>query len=328
MLFFFAILFIFLYNIIEGDIVKKLRVVFMGTPDFAVPVLNKLICNTDVVLCVTQPDALVGRKKVLTPSPVKDVAIKNNIEVITPFNIKEDYNRIIEVNPDIIITCAYGQIIPKILLDLPKFKCVNVHASLLPKYRGGAPIHASILNGDEYTGITIMYMEEGMDDGNIIKQEKIKIEDNDNIDTLSDKLSILGANLLIDTLPSILDNTCDNIKQNEDEVTFAFIIKRKDEKIDFNDSYNNIRNKVRGIFPRSYFVLNGVEYKVISVRYVDNIGNIGKVNNIYKDGIGIGCKDGEVVITEFIPSGKKQMMVSSYLNGIDKEKIIGVGVNE
>ena len=307
---------------------KDLKVVFMGTPDFAVPVLNKLIENTNVVMVVTQPDAYVGRKKVLTPSPIKQVALNNGIKVITPNKIREEYQEILAIKPDIIITCAYGQIIPKILLDLPKYKCINVHASLLPKYRGGAPIHAALLNGDEYSGITIMYMDIGMDDGDIIKEEKIKILDSDNINTLSDKLSVLGANLLIDTLPSILNGNVTTIKQNIDEVSFAYIIKRRDELIDFNTTYECIRNKVRALLPRSYFLLNGIEYKVVNVRFENKKSEIGKVNNIYKDGIGIGCLDGEIVITEFIPSGKKQMLVSSYLNGIDKSKLIGVRVNE
>ena len=310
---------------------KNLNVVFMGTPDFAVPILETLIKNTNVKLVVTQPDAYVGRKKVLTPSPVKKKALEHNIEVFTPNKIREDYEKILEINPDIIITCAYGQIIPKILLDLPKHKCVNVHASLLPKYRGGAPIHASILNGDDCTGITIMYMAEGMDDGNIITQEKVSIEDNDNINTLSDKLSVLGAKLLIETLPTILDGTCANIKQNEEEVSFAYTIKRKDEQLNFNNYYKDIFNKVRALYNRSYFIMNNIEYKVIKVRFEDklhNEENINTITNIYKDGIGIACKDGEVVITEFIPSGKKQMLVNSYLNGIDKNKLIGEKINE
>ncbi len=307
---------------------KDLRVVFMGTPIFAVPVLEKLIENANVVLVVSQPDSFVGRKKILTPSPIKEKALENNIECFTPCNIKEDYQKIVDANPDIIITCAYGQIIPKVLLDLPKYKCVNVHASLLPKYRGGAPIHASILNGDEMTGITIMYMDVGMDDGNIIKQESISILDDDNINTLSQKLSNLGADLLIKTLPSIIDGTCDNIKQNTDEVSFAYIIKRKDEIIDFNNNYKDIYNKVRALYNRSYFIMNGIEYKVVSVRYEKCNSTVGKINHIYKDGIGIGCLDGEVVIKEFIPSGKKQMLASSYLNGIKKEELIGVKVNE
>lgn len=307
---------------------KNLKVVFMGTPEFAVPVLKTLIENTNVVLVVTQPDAYVGRKKILTPSPIKRIALENNVEVFTPHKIKEDYQKIIDVNPDIIITCAYGQIIPKILLDLPKHKCINVHASLLPKYRGGAPIHASIINGDSETGITIMYMAEGMDDGNIIKQETVTILENDNINTLSEKLSYLGAKLLIETLPSILNNTCENIKQDSDKVTFAYIIKRKDEILDFNTTYKKIYNKVRALYDRSYFILNNTEYKVVKVRYESNKGEVGKINHIYKDGFGIGCTDGEVVITEFIPSGKKQMLVSSYLNGIKKDELIGVKINE
>lgn len=307
---------------------KDLKVVFMGTPEFACPVLETLIKNTNVVLVVTQPDAYIGRKKILTPSPIKSLALENNIEVFTPYNIKEDYENIINSKPDIIITCAYGQIIPKVLLDLPKYKCVNVHASLLPKYRGGAPIHASILNGDDETGITIMYMAEGMDDGDIIKEESIKILDTDNITTLSDKLSNLGAKLLIDTLPSILDGTCKSIKQDINKVSFAYIIKRKDEIIDFNKSYKEIFNKVRALKDRSYFIMNNIEYKVVSVRYEKKLGEKSKINSIYKDGIGIGCKDGEVVITEFIPSGKKQMLTSSYLNGVDKKSLLGVRINE
>lgn len=301
----------------------KLRVVFMGTPVFSVPVLESLIQNYNVVLVVSQPDSFVGRKKILTPSPIKELALKNNIEVFTPNRIKEDYKKIIDVNPDIIITCAYGQIIPKVILDLPKYGCVNVHASLLPKYRGGAPIHHALLNGDDKTGITIMYMAEGMDDGNIIKEESIDILEEDNINTLSDRLSLLGANLLIKTLPSIIDGTRESIKQDSDKVTFAYVIKRSDELINFNDTYRNIFNKVRALYNRSYFIMDGIEYKVVSVRYMKKIGGVGIINSVYKDGIGIGCKDGEVVITEFIPSGKKQMMVSSFLNGIDKNKLVG-----
>ena len=266
---------------------KKLKVVFMGTPDFAVPVLKKLIEYTDVKLVVTQPDAFVGRKKILTPSPVKQVALEFGIEVFTPNKIREEYEKIIDVNPDIIITCAYGQIIPKILLDLPLYKCVNVHASLLPKYRGGAPIHAALLNGDSEAGITIMYMDEGMDDGDIIKSESIKIEYDDDINTLSDKLSNLGADLLIRTLPSILDGTCNRISQNEDEVTFAYTIKRSDELLDFNNNYKVVRNKVRALYNRSYFVMNNIEYKVVKTRFENKIGKVGVVNSVYKDGIGI-----------------------------------------
>ena len=307
---------------------KDKKVVFMGTPEFSIPVLKKLIENTNVVLVVTQPDAFVGRKKILTPSPIKVLAEENNIEVFTPVKIREDYQKIIDINPDIIVTCAYGQIIPKVILDLPKYKCVNVHASLLPKYRGGAPIHAALLNGDDETGITIMYMDEGMDSGDIITNESIKILDNDNINTLSLKLSELGANLLIKTLPDIFNNKVKSIKQDESKVTFAYIIKRKDELIDFNKTYKEIYNKVRALYNRAYFILNNTEYKVISIRCENKLGEISKINNIYKDGIGIGSLDKEVVITEFIPSGKNKMLVKSFLNGVDKNKLIGAKINE
>lgn len=307
---------------------KDLKVVFMGTPDFAVPVLKKLIEHTNVVLVVSQPDSYVGRKKILTPSPVKKVALENNIEVFTPNKIKEDNKPIIDSKPDVIITCAYGQIIPACLLELPKYECVNVHASLLPKYRGGAPIHASIMNGDKETGITIMYMDKGMDDGDIIAQEKINIEENDNIITLSEKLSILGSEFLIKTLPNIISGKVRRIPQDKSKVTFAYTIKREDEKLDFNNNYKDINNKVRALYNRSYFTINNIEYKVIKTRFKQAKSVVNKIENIYKDGLGIGCADGEVIITEFIPSGKKAMSVSAFLNGIDKNKLLGTFVNE
>ena len=223
-----------------------MRVVFMGTPNFSVPILEALIKEYEVVLVVTQPDKEVGRKKILTPSPIKEVALNNNIEVFQPIKIKEDYQKIIDANPDIIITAAYGQIIPKIILDYPKYKCVNVHASLLPKYRGGAPIHWAIINGDEYAGVTIMYMAEKMDAGDIISQDKIKINDL-NTSELTNELSILGRDLLLKTLPNIFSNNINPIKQNENEVTFAYNISKEDEKINFNNDCVKVYNQIRGL---------------------------------------------------------------------------------
>jgi methionyl-tRNA formyltransferase len=180
-----------------------MRIVFMGTPDFAVNVLQGLIDNYEVVLVVSQPDKLVGRHKVLTNTPIKELALKYNIPVFQPEKIRVDYNSIIEMKPDLIVTCAYGQIIPKELLDYPKYGCINVHASLLPKYRGGAPIHKAIINGDKTTGVTIMYMDVKMDNGDIISQREIAIHDSDNLESLYDKLSLLGKDLLLEVLPSI-----------------------------------------------------------------------------------------------------------------------------
>ena len=173
---------------------KKINVVFMGTPEFAINVLEKVIENTNVLMVVCQPDKVKGRHKEVVYPPTKEIAIKNNIPCFQPYNIKEDYQCIIDLKPDMIITCAYGQIIPKILLDCPKYGCINVHASLLPYLRGGAPINHAIIDGYNKTGITIMHMAEGMDDGNIIIQEEYEIKENDTFGSLSNILSIMGAN--------------------------------------------------------------------------------------------------------------------------------------
>ena len=202
-----------------------IKTIFMGTPEFAVPILDTLIKNTEVVLVVTQPDKYVGRKKVLTYSPIKNLALKYHIPVFQPVRIKEDYETIKQYQPDLIVTCAYGQIVPKEVLDIPKFGCINVHASLLPKYRGGAPIHHAIMNGDSKTGITIMYMDIGMDTGDMIAKREISIEEDDTLGSLSDKLSKLGASLLEEVLPSIIDGTNKREEQNSGDLTYAKIIK-------------------------------------------------------------------------------------------------------
>ncbi|MBQ6477445.1 MAG: methionyl-tRNA formyltransferase [Bacilli bacterium] len=298
----------------------------MGTPNFACPVLSSLIDNYEVVGVVSQPDKKVGRKQILTPTPIKEIALSNNIPVFQPVKIREDYESILECRPDIIVTCAYGQIIPKEIIDYPKYGCINVHASLLPKYRGGAPIHRAIMNGDEKTGITIMYMDEGMDTGDIISSEEVKIEDSDNLETLSLKLSDLGAKLLINTLPSIIDGTRVRTKQNEDEVTYAYNVSSEEEHIDFNKTSRDIYNLIRALSPNigAYFMLDGERVKVYKARIGTNkYDNVGIINNIYKDGIGISSSDGEIVLEEIQVSGKKKMSVNSYLNGIKKETLMG-----
>ena len=305
---------------------KNKKVVFMGTPEFSVPVLEMLIENTNVVLVVTQKDAISGRGHNLKASPVKEVALKNNIEVFQPTKIREDYNRILEVNPDIIITCAYGQIIPKELLEAPKYKAINVHASLLPKLRGGSPLHRCLLNDYKETGITIMYMAEGMDDGDIIAQEKIDIKDSDNVLSIHDTLSEMGKNLLLKTLPSIFDNTNKRIKQNEDEVTFAYNIKKEEEKIDFNKTAREVFNQIRGLypFPGSYTIIEGDIVKVCDSKIGNEVsGKVGEITHLYKDGIGIKCTDKEIIITRVKPSGKKEMTSRDYLNG-KKDNLLGI----
>ena len=244
-----------------------------------------------------------------------------------PVKIREDYERILDVKPDIIITCAYGQIIPKILLDTPKYKAINVHASLLPKLRGGSPLHKCLIDGYTETGITIMYMDAQMDSGDIIKQRSIKITDEDNVGTIHDKLSVLGSELLIETLPSIFNGTNDRIKQDESEVTFAYNIKREEEKIDFNKTARDVFNQVRGLypFPVAYTVINNEIVKICECKIGEkNSGEISTISNLYNDGIGVMCKDKEVIITRLKPSGKKEMSAKDYLNGKRNEKLLGV----
>lgn len=294
----------------------------MGTPEFAVPILDTLIKNTEVLLVVTQPDKYVGRKKVLTFSPVKEEALKYNIPVFQPIKIREDYEEIKKYKPDLIVTCAYGQIVPKGVLDIPRLGCINVHASLLPKYRGGAPIQHAIMNGEKETGITIMYMDEGMDTGDMIDSEKVLIDSKDTLSTLSLKLSKTGAELLERVLPSIIDGTNKRVKQDDHMATYARIIKREDERLDFHKKALEIYNQIRAlnIEPLANFVLNGEEIKVIE-GYVgeDAKKDVGCICEIKKDAIGIACSDKVFYVTKLKPFGKKEMNVRDYLNGIKKK---------
>lgn len=299
---------------------NKLKIIYMGTPEFSVEPLKKINEKYDVILVVTQPDKEVGRKHKITYSKVKEFAIKNNIEVYQPINIKKDYEYILSKKPDLIITCAYGQIIPSEILNYPKYGCINLHASLLPKYRGGAPIQRAIINGDKYSGITIMFMDKNMDSGDILYQEKLKIDDNDTSLSLFNKLSILASNMIIDFIPKLINNNYKRIKQDEDKVTYAFNISKEDEKLDFNNTSINIYNKIRGLYPEPacYAYLDNKRVKFYSSVISNNKINAdaGKINNIYKNGIGIKTLDGEIIITELQIEGKKREKATDYINGI------------
>ena len=309
---------------------KDKRVVFMGTPNFSVPVLEKLIENTNVVLVVTKKDSFVGRKKVLTESPVALCAHEHDIEVFKPNKLKDDYEYILNKKPDIIITCAYGNIVPKVILDYPEYGCINVHASLLPKYRGASPIVSCLLNGEEETGVTLMYMDEGIDTGNIIMSRSIKIDEEDNSLSLSNKLSELGANLLIDTLPKIFEGENFDIPQDNEEATYVGLTKREDEHIDFSDTIKNIKNKVRAFAPNPYafIMIDDVEYKVSKVNVEKcETTDIGIIKSVTKNSIDVSASDGIVHITRIKPFGKKEMSVKEYFNGFDKNKLINKKVD-
>ncbi len=312
---------------------KNINILFMGTPDFCVPILESLIDNYNVVGVVTQPDKEVGRHKEIRFSPVKEKAIEKGILVIQPEKIRKEYQEILNREPDLIVTCAYGQIIPKEILDYPKYGCINVHASLLPKYRGGAPIQRAIMNGEEETGITIMYMDEHMDTGNMISKATIKIGDNDNFETIHDKLSVLGRDLLLETLPKIIDGTNESIKQNDEEATFAPIITREDEMIDFNKTAEEIYNHIRALspFPGAYATLDGKIVKIYNSRinkqfYTEKEN--GEIGEIYKDGIGVSCKDYEIVITDIMFAGKKRCLMKDYFNGHDGSELLNKVFNK
>lgn len=294
----------------------------MGTPDFAVPILETLIQNTNVVLVVSQPDKKVGRKQILTKTPIHEVADKYGISVFQPEKIKNDYERILEVKPDIIITCAYGQIIPKVLLDLPRLGCINVHASLLPKLRGGAPLHHAIIDGLDKTGVTIMYMDEAMDTGDIISTISYDIKSSDTTEDIHDTLRELGAKLLIDTLPSIVTGTNRRIKQNETEATYGYNITREEEHIDFNKRGISIDRLVRGLYswPLANTIIGDTEYKIVAGYFVKGKGNPGMISDISKKVLGIGCLDGTYYVTKIKPAGKKIMDIKDFLNGIDIEE--------
>ncbi len=306
---------------------KALKVIFMGTPEFCVPILDKLIKECEVLLVVTQPDKEVGRKREIVYSPIKKLALQHNIKVFQPKKIKEDYEEIISLKPDIIITCAYGQIVPEEILNAPRFGCINVHASLLPKLRGGAPIHKSIIYGYDKTGITIMYMDKGMDTGDMISKVEVKIEDTDTVETLHDKLSKVAVPLLMDTLPSIINGTNKREKQNEDEVTYAYNVSRKEEHVDFNKTSKEIYNQIRGLnsWPGAYAILEDKNIKL----WLSKIGNrkynekVGTIVNLDKNGMEVVTKDGSIIITELQVPGKKKMNIKDFVNGNKKEDYLG-----
>ena len=312
----------------DVNVERELNIVFMGTPEFSVPVLEALIKEYKVKAIVTQPDRINGRNNKMTYSPIKQVGIDNTILVIQPNNIKEEYEQVLALEPDLIITCAYGQIIPKEILEYPRLGCINVHASLLPKLRGGAPINRAIIDGYSKTGITIMYMNSRMDAGDIISQEAIEIDPSDTYTTLHDKLKILGRDLLMKTLPSIIDGTNERIPQDESQVTFGFVIKKEDERIDFSKKRRQIINLIRGLneVPGAYCYFEGKILKVYEAYITDNYvdGFDGQITKIYKDGFGVKVSNGEVVFTVVRPEGKNKMKAKDFINGLqNKDELVG-----
>ncbi|UXR44411.1 methionyl-tRNA formyltransferase [Staphylococcus simulans] len=308
------------------------RIIFMGTPDFSTKVLEMLIAKEDVIAVVTQPDRPVGRKRVMTPPPIKEVALQNGIEVYQPEKISqsEDLQTLIDLKPDLIVTAAFGQILPKALLDAPRLGAINVHASLLPKYRGGAPIHQAIIDGEKETGVTIMYMAPKLDAGDIISQQAIDIEANDDVGSMHDKLSFLGADLLAKTLPDIINGTNERIEQNEEEATFASNISREDERIDWSKSAQDIYNHIRGLspWPVAYTKLDDKNMKLYQAHIVEGKeGKPGEIIETTKKAIIVGTGSSDAIaLTDIQLSGKKRMPTANFLSGY-QDDLVGKELN-
>lgn len=299
-------------------------VVFMGTPEFAVPILQSLIDNPeyDVQAVLTQPDHHIGRKRTLHQSPVKELAEQYNIEVLQPAKLSKspEMEKIISLQPDLMITAAYGQFLPTKLLAAAKIAAINVHGSLLPKYRGGAPIQYSIINGDKETGVSIMYMVKKMDAGDIISQRSIPIEDTDDSGTMFKKLSLLGRDLLLETLPKLISGDVNPVAQDPDKVVFSPNITSEQEQIDFRLPARLIDAKVRGLRPAPLgnMVIDGLRTKIYDVTPLEEKTDLepGKVVQVTKHQLVIAAGDGTTYqINKLKPAGKKAMDITSYLNG-------------
>jgi methionyl-tRNA formyltransferase len=312
------------------------NIIFMGTPDFSVPVLQRLINDGyNIIGVVTQPDRPKGRKKVLTPPPVKVEALKHNIKIFQPEKLRtsEELSEIIQLKPDLIVTAAYGQILPKELLEAPKFGCINVHASLLPEYRGGAPIHYSIIDGKKETGVTIMYMVEKLDAGDMLSQVSVPIEEEDHVGTLHDKLSDAGANLLSETIPALIEGKITPEKQDENKITFAWNIKREQELIDWSKDGESIYNHIRGMhpWPVAYTTLHEKNVKIWWGRKVPACKDTtpGTVIEIQDEGFVVSTGNlTAILVIDLQPAGKKRMSGEEFLRGAGASLQIGDKLGE
>lgn len=303
---------------------KDIRIIFMGTPVFSCSILQTLLDEKyNVVAVVSQPDKKVGRKQLIQATPVKSLAMQYNIDVLQMDSIKEEYDKVLAYKPDLIVTCAYGQFVPKVVLDYPKYGCINVHASLLPKLRGGAPIHKAIINGEHKTGITIMQMIPKMDAGKMYAKKEVIIEDDDTTSILHDKLMIAGSQLLKEMLPNYLEGKIEGVSQDESLATFAYNISKEEEFISFKNDVNITYNHIRGLidWPVGYGLINGQRLKIhkackVICKHHDALGKAFIKDNI----IYVACENGYIGLIEVQLAGKKKMNAMDFYNG-NKELI-------
>jgi len=299
-----------------------MKIVFMGTPEFAVPSLNGIYNSGHTIsLVITQRDKPKGRGKKVLPTPVKEKALALGLEVYQPdsVNSKESIERLKEINPDCIVVAAFGQILKEGVLNAAKYGCLNVHASLLPKYRGAAPINWAVINGEEKTGITIMKMDKGLDTGDILKIREIKIEEDDDSSTIADKLAKLGGELIVETLADLENGSITPIPQDDKLASYAPMLSKEIGRIDWSSNGENIRNLVRGLkpWPLAYTHYDGENIKIHKVRKVQKFSDKpnGTVVKVSDEGIFVNCNDSCIVIEELQFPGKKKLHVSEYLRG-------------
>lgn len=304
-----------------------MNVVFMGTPDFAVPSLENIAKVHNVQAVFTQPDKPVGRKMILTPPDVKVCAEKLGIPVYQPVKLKDSdsYEIIKDLNPDVIVVVAYGQILPENILNIPKYGCINVHGSLLPKYRGAAPIQWSVLNGDKVTGVTTMYMEKGLDTGDILETKEYEIGINDTAGEVFDTLAEMGGKLILDTLEKAEKGQLHPVKQDDSKSSYAKMLDKSMCNIDFSKTNLQVHNQVRGLspWPVASTKLNGKVLKIFETRLAEGKGKPGEILNT--NPLTIACGEGAVVVNTVQLQGKKKMDSKVFLQGhkLEKGTVIG-----
>ena len=304
---------------------SKYNVIFMGTPDFSEHILEQLINVVDLNILgvVTQPDRPVGRKRELKPTPVKVIAAEHGIDIYQPEKLtgSETEEWIISNDVDLIITAAYGQLVPESILNHPKYGCINVHASLLPKYRGGAPIHHAIMNGEPKTGITLMYMDKALDSGDIIRKEEVLISDDTTVAEMFDTLKVVGANLLVDTLPLIFNEMNERVAQNHKQATYAPNITKDDERINFEMTAREVHNHIRGMnsWPVAHTLIDGTRLKIYRSKVSEQTIEFSQQNvpgmvEIKDDQFFVQCGQSTVIeLIEVQLAGKKRMSIKQFL---------------
>lgn len=297
----------------------NMKIVFMGTPDFAVPCLKALINDGNKIVGVfSQPDKPKGRKLIMTPPPVKAAALENNLRVFQPVTLKD--GKVLEIlkelEPEMIVVAAYGKILPKEIIDFPKYGCINVHASLLPEYRGASPIQTAIIEGKTKTGVTAMYMDEGLDTGDMLMKTEVEIGENETADELHDRLSEVGAELIVKVVHSAVDGTLVREKQDDKKSSYAKMLTKDMSVVDFKGTARNVHNHIRGLnsWPGATAQLNGKKVKIHRTLVSKENGEPGQVISLVP--LIVACGEGAIEITEIQPEGKRKMTAQEFINGL------------